>query len=271
MTALIDGHVHVHSCFDHAQVFRAAERNFNHAARSLRLTDSYTGVLLLTESAGDHFFRWARETPTERDQDGWSYHRTAESDALVVQRGDETRLVLVAGRQVVTSESLEILAIGRDLNCPDGQPIGSALEHIRNDGALAVIPWGFGKWWFGRGRIVRKLVKNANPLDLFLGDNGGRPRLGVRPPMFALADARGIRILPGSDPLPFARQAASVGSYGFALDLQLESDRPVEQIRARLADRGAVIRPFGRGERLLPFAWYQLAMQIRKRKTKRAA
>ena len=230
----------------------------------------HIGMLLLTESAGDNFFRWAREAAANRDDDGWTYHRTAEPDSLVVQRRDGRRLVLVAGRQVVTSESLEVLAVGRDLNCPDGQTIRSTLEQIRRNGALAVIPWGFGKWWFGRGRIVRLLLESSDPKDLFLGDNGGRPRIGVRPALFARAEARGIRILPGSDPLPFAWQAASVGSYGFALDLPLDLARPAEQLRARLFDQDVTISPFGRRERLLPFAWCQLAMQIRKWKMKRA-
>ncbi|MGH7564403.1 MAG: hypothetical protein ACREK5_08265, partial [Gemmatimonadota bacterium] len=75
------------------------------------------------------------------------------------------------------------------------------------------------------------------PGELFLGDNGNRPRLSPRPALFREAEARGMGVLPGSDPLPFPAHVRNLGRYGFALAAELERGAPAEELK-RILRRG---------------------------------
>ena len=63
---------------------------------------------------------------------------------------------------------------------------------------------GFGKWIGRRGAVLQKLLATHNYPYLFLGDNSGRPSFWSKPHYFQLAKKQAIRILPDTDPLPFA-------------------------------------------------------------------
>jgi len=99
----------------------------------------------------------------------------------------------------------------------------------------------------------------------FLGDGAGRPFFWGTPSHFREAEARGIRILPGTDPLPFPRQMGRAGSYGFLLEGTIDLTRPAEGIKTALLDPSSRLTPFGKAERALPFIRNQIAMQRRKR------
>ena len=108
------------------------------------------------------------------------------------------------------------------------------------------------------------LDRYARP-DFALGDNGGRLRHGRRPPLFERAERRGIRVLPGSDPLPFPHHQVRAGSYGVRLAATLDAARPGRDLYRALVDETVEWAPFGQREGLLPFLRNQVAMQFRKR------
>ena len=171
---------------------------------------------------------------------------------------------------MVAREGLEVLLLGTKSPVPDGQPIRDVLAQGARLGALRVIPWGAGKWWFGRGRLLRELMTAARPGDgFFLGDGGGRPFFWSTPSHFREAERRGIPVLPGTDPLPFPRQTGRAGSYGFRLEGALDLSSPGEGIKAALREPVPRLTPFGRLERLAPFVRNQIAMQRRKRRRPR--
>jgi hypothetical protein len=263
---VVDGHVHLHGCFDVPSFLDEAEANLVVVARALGLDPELPGVLLLTESAEDAAFRDLRSRAGEAGGSGWSFRHTAEPESLLALRAEAPRLILVAGRQVATAEGLEVLALGCDASFDDGRPLAETLAAVRECGALPAVPWGFGKWWLGRGRLVRTLVEREEPGRFFLGDNGGRPALSRGPRLFAVAERRGIRVLPGSDPLPFAAQSRRVGTFGFVLRVPLDLERPSARIKATLSDASTTVEPFGEGRRLLPFLRDQVAMQLHKRR-----
>jgi len=148
---------------------------------------------------------------------------------------------------------------------PDGRPIRDVLAEGARLGALRVIPWGAGKWLFGRGKLLNELIADARPGNgFFLGDGAGRP-FWSKPRHFDHAERQGLRILPGTDPLPFARQAGRAGSFGFRLDGTVDLSSPTEGIKTALRDPASRLTPFGRPERLAPFVRNQIAMQRRKR------
>ena len=173
-------------------------------------------------------------------------------------------MVIIPGRQIVTAERLEVLALGCSREFPDGQPIRKVLDAVADSNATAVIPWGFGKWWGPRGRTLLDILLSNFAPPFFLGDNGGRLGLGRGPALFAEAEARGVFVLPGSDPLPFPSEAQRLGSYGFVLPAWEESSRPVDALRASLRRLSASPRVFGNLTPVLRFCRMQLAMQWRK-------
>jgi len=260
---LVDAHVHFHPCFDPSAFFDSANENFSRASRKLGFLPPPPGILVLTESAGHCFFRYFKDSAGREYAGAWVFQHTCEDISLRGLRGGELKLILVAGRQLVTAELLEILALGCEAQLPDGQPIEVALREVRRAGGLPVVPWGFGKWWFRRGRVLAKLLREQDPSEFFLGDNGGRPRLGLNPPPFNTAKQLGIRILPGTDPLPFPNHSTRVGSFGFVLRGTIDYNKPAEGLKALLKKGDTFLEPYGAGERLLPFIRNQVAMQLR--------
>lgn len=265
---LVDAHVHLHDCYVPARFLDHAAANFARAAAD-REWEPSPGALLFTESAGtDWFGRLARVAVgrAELPLGGWRLEATGEPTALRA-RSEDRELLLVAGRQVVAQEGLEVLLLGTLAFMSDGLPIREVLVEGERAGALRVIPWGVGKWLFRRGRLLDELLQSA-PSDngLFLGDSSGRPFFWGEPRQFAAAADRGIRVLPGTDPLPFPSEVGRPGRYGFRLERPGDLTRPAEAILAALRRPDARLTPYGRLERLGPFVRNQLAMQRRRRR-----
>jgi hypothetical protein len=271
---LVDGHVHVHECFEIARVFDAAAANFAASARALArerawvtAPSAYDCVLCLVECCGQRFLDGVRTGRTGRVWRGshgfWEAEQGCEPETLVVRSGS-TRLNLVAGRQIVTRERLEVLAIGTTAPLPDGQPIESTLAAVRDAGAAAVLPWGVGKWLGARGAIVARVLAEPEWHRVFLGDNGNRLELGPEPAPFAAARRAGRAVLPGSDPLPLAGEEARVGAYGFAVDVALDPLRPAAALLALLKS-GSPFVVFGRREPLARFVGNQVALKLKSR------
>lgn len=269
---LVDGHVHVYECFDVARMFDAAAANFAAAARSLvGMRDSalpaYDAVLCLVESRSERFLNAVRERPDRvwRGGDGfWEIEPTCEPDTLVVRRGS-TRLNLIAGRQIVTRERLEVLALGTTAQLRDGEPIETTLAAIRDARAAAVLPWGVGKWLGVRGAVVARILADPQWRHVLLGDNGNRLELAPEPAEFAAARREGRAVLPGSDPLPLRGEETRVGAYGFAVDVALDPLRPAAALLALLRSASAFVG-FGRRQPLVRFVGNQVALKLTSRR-----
>ena len=264
---LVDAHVHVHECFDVGRMFDAAVANFAAAARALAREPSYDAVLCLVASRGERFLDDVRTGRTGRVWRGphglWEAERGREPETLVVRCGG-TDLKLIAGRQLVTRERLEVLALGTVAPLPDGEPIETTLAAVRDAGAAAVLPWGVGKWLGARGAVIERLLVDPKWQHVFLGDNGNRLALGPDPPQFAAARRAGRAVLPGSDPLPLRGEEARVGAYGFAVDAALDPLRPAAALLA-LLESGSAFAAFGRREPLARFVGNQLALKLKRR------
>ena len=259
---LVDGHVHFHSCYNLKDFLEGALENFDSGARRAGLRVDQPCYMLFAESAWDHFFNAFWEEP-ECAPKGWGFSRTNEDFSLIARNGAGREIVLVAGRQIVVQEHLEVLALGTRREFPDGRPLEDVLEAVRKTGALTVLPWGFGKWWFGRRRRVLKCIREKGDSELFLGDTGNRFGYWFEPGLFREARKRGVSILLGTDPFPFERHSRSVGAYGFALDGKFDPERPasalIEQIRSHSDDQTVL------GKLATPAAFCrdQIAMQLR--------
>lgn len=264
---LVDSHVHCYPGVPFAAFFDNAARNFS-AGAARRGCRPAAAWLLLTETAADDAFAALAGLAAVGD---WELRPTAERIS-VVARGPLANfpIVIVAGRQIVTSEGLEVLAIGTTETFADGMDLEASIAAVQLAGALVILPWGFGKWWGQRGRILADRLAVTPPGTLFLGDNGGRPALSLQPSAFATAARRNIPVLPGSDPLPLTAEAAtSAGRYGFILEAVVDAGRPAEGLKELLLLLRDQPLTFGRRQSLLPFVHRQLSMQWRKRSASR--
>jgi len=271
---LVDAHVHMHDCFSVAGVFDAAAANFaraarelHGAARALHGDTRFDGVLCLVESANERFvggLRTQRLGRVWRGQHGyWELEQSCEPETLVFRCG-HLRLAVIAGRQLVTRERLEVLALGTTARLSDGDSMEATLNAVRAAGAAAVLPWGVGKWLGARGTIIDRILAEPKWSHVFLGDNGNRLRYGPDPERFASARRAGRAVLPGSDPLPLPGEEARVGGYGFAVDVDLDPLRPTAALLA-LLQSGAAFTAFGQREGLRRFVGKQLALRFTNR------
>jgi hypothetical protein len=269
VSVLIDAHVHLHDCFAPATFLDSAQRNFDQAALRQGWKPAL-GVLMFTESKGVDWFGRLSGLGTAAgggsDLGSWSIETTSDPCALSARSGDR-QLLIVAGRQVVVREGLEVLLLATRDTVPDGRDLADVMAAGARRRAVRVIPWGVGKWLFRRGRLVSDLIATEQAgSGFFLGDGAGRPFFWPAPSQFGAAARRGIRVLQGTDPLPFPEQVGRAGSYGFRLEGIIDLSRPAEGIKAALLDPASRLTPFGRLERAIPFVHHQIAMQRRKRR-----
>jgi hypothetical protein len=261
---LIDAHVHFHDCFDLGAFLDGATGNFERARRALPQPSGGPDVLMLAERAGDRWFDDWWNDPG-RGTGSWRFDRTAEPSSLLARLAGQTRLVVVAGRQLVTSEGLEVLALGTRAELASGRDLEATLDAVRAAGALPVLPWGVGKWLGARGRLVDEAIERRDGRLLFLGDNGGRCRAFPAPARLGRAKRDGLLVLPGSDPLPLPGQERRVGAFGFGLRAALDPRQPARALLDALAG-SPEIAPYGSGVGLVAFARAQLGLRLSARR-----
>ena len=268
---LVDAHVHIHDCFRLQTFLEAAYLNFKTHAGRFGCGEHFSGILLLAETSKDSRFQHLLHCTEGNDMLGdhptgnWKVFRTSEDESLIIRSDDNQELFLIAGRQVVTAEGLEILALATTAAYTDGIPIKELLEFVQERTAIPVIPWGVGKWTGRRGKIVSTLIQAEVGKFFCLGDNSGRPFFWKRPFLFKIAESLNIPILPGSDPLPFRSEQKRGGSFGFSVDTTIDPTRPAESLRVLLSNGKFEIRSFGRLEMPHRFCFNQVRMQLRKR------
>jgi hypothetical protein len=270
--ACVDAHVHLHSCYDPDDLLQNAYDNLSAVAgNGTDGTASRAYFLLLAECAPDDCFG-ALRTIADGQANGssglhlrrWEVTPTQESIS-VVARLAQRELFIVAGRQVACREGLEVLVLGTTHRFADGRPIRDVLREADALGVPRVIPWGPGKWFFSRGRLLNDLITEFRKPTLFLGDEGGRPGFWGYPQHFTHAARLGVRDLPGTDPLPFPHDVAKVGRMGLKVALDLDPGRPGESLLRALTEVQAPLERFATLEPPLRFVRNQIGMQLRKR------
>lgn len=271
--ACVDAHVHLHQCYDPDDLLRNAYDNLATASTRKPPGGGVAYFLLLAECAPDDCFGALHAlahggapsaAPSALRLRRWTVAPTAE-DISVVARDAGREIFIVAGRQVACREGLEVLVLGTTRRFADGRPIREVLHEADALGVPRVIPWGPGKWFFSRGRLLNALVEEFRKPTLFLGDEGGRPAFWGYPQHFTHAARLGVRDLPGTDPLPFPHDVGKVGRMGFKVAVDLDPARPGESLLRALTQAGAYFERFATLEPPLRFVRNQIGMQLRKR------
>ncbi len=262
---LIDAHIHFHDCYDKNVFFNSAKYNFENIAKS-KNCKNFQSVLCFTESYGDDAFIKLSENAKKNEKVGlWKASLTENENTIKLSDVTGFNLFIVAGKQIVTLEKLEVLALGLMEEYKDGKPIKDVLKDIAEFNVLSVIPWGVGKWFSSRKQIVENLVLQNNTYPIYLGDNGNRPFFWSKPNLFKIAEEKGIYNLPGSDPLPFKKEVNKPGSFGFIIDEILNEDNPFDSIYNIITTSNKQFETFGKLESPLNFLKNQVSMQIVKR------
>jgi hypothetical protein len=260
---LIDAHVHIHDCFHLDSLFNAAYDNFR------RASNDRGGIyfLLLTESGMQNFFQTLRDQ--EHECVDWLVLPTDEPYSLILEKVENPGAVmfLVAGRQLVTAENLEVLALLTGEFFAERMPLAMTVDEVRRRGGLPALPWGAGKWLGKRKRVLSGYLAGQAGQLLFLADNRCRPWMWPFP---GFARKTSLKILAGSDPLPFPREEGKAGSYGCRLAAQvsgIDPGRPARSLFRLLSDSSYQPVIYGHPETAGNFLKNQLAMQMHKRST----
>lgn len=239
MRIAVDTHVHLYPSY-------AADRLLASAHRHLARWSPGSGVraLCLTERAGHAAFAGLANGSLRVP--GWTVQATAEASLIGVTSSAGETLYLLAGRQIVTAERLEVLALGTDERWPDGAPVREVLDQVRASRALPVLPWGLGKWLGARGTLMQRLVADASPGDFALADTYLLPVLARRPALIRRAELRGFRILAGTDPLDRRDEEDLAGRYGVEFDGPWDPAAPATSLLNLLRDPAVPLRTIGR-------------------------
>lgn len=261
-----DGHVHIHKGFHWAQFLDAATACFQEGAEGAGIPAPHVAALFLTESAFECVFQDFARLAADGVRIGlWRLTPTGDPEALWCWKPESSfPLLILAGRQILTSENLEVLALATTANFSEMLPLEETISAVIDAGGLPVIPWGFGKWIGQRGVRIRRLIL-ARPPGVFLGDIGGRPRGGKQPKLLQEGKRRGFVILPGTDPLPFSNQVRIAGRFGWWMVGRLDAQRPGTALKRLLKSPSTTLNYYGKLENPLIFLIHQIRMQIRKK------
>jgi hypothetical protein len=257
----VDFHLHFYGEYDEDAFWRALIANLDRGAAALgHSTMPLERVALLTEATGlSMFSRWRERTGS--GPGGIRFMPTSEPYSLALHQDGERRLQLIAGRQIVTAERLEVLTAGAAPPVPDNRPLASVVDELVGAGSLAIIPWGAGKWLGRRGRLVRETAGRIEAPVFFLADNPARPSVWPPPRIFHEMERRGRAVLRGSDPLPLAGEEKRAGALASLLEGEFDPLRPLGSLIRILAARGRV-RGLGRRDGPVTFLWRQLRLRL---------
>jgi hypothetical protein len=263
---LADSHVHLHDCFEPERVLDSAGENFHRVAIQEFNQENFIGVLFLTEVEQANQFEWFRNQLINQQEikfGKWTIGQTQDNVSLLACSPDSNKkIILIAGHQIVTVENLEVLALLMNKKVKSGLSLEETVEKIASAGGIPVLPWGVGKWIGNRGKVLQKFLANYDSSVFCLGDNGGRPIFWQRPSYFKQAEAKGLRILPGTDPLPLASEYDRPGSFGFAIQGSISLESPGEDIKQILLNAKIPIKAYGSLENPVRFVRNQVAIRL---------
>jgi len=246
-----DGHVHVYPAYDIKAVFRYLIQNLDRLAGTAgragpgTIGDGIHKLAFLAESHEHDFFGRLKDHDKAIVGNGLEVASGPDPVCVTVGVQGAGRVCLVAGRQIVTRERLEILGLAMRVKIPDGLPARDVIKQVVEADGIPVLAWSPGKWLFARGRLVRDLIASDQARVLRLGDTTLRPALWPEPRPMRRARERGMTVIPGSDPLPFAGEERYAGTYGFIYQGAFDFRQPAASIGRMLAGPAAAIMPLG--------------------------
>jgi hypothetical protein len=237
----LDAHAHIYPFHDVPRLLLAA---LDHMPR---VAPTDLRVLCLAERADCSFFQALSQDEIRLPGDRWRIVAWDPAGGVKIRHiPDHRDIWILAGRQVVSTERIEVCSLFCDDPIADGQPAREIIRAILEKGGLPALDWAPGKWLFRRGQLVHALVSEFPPSRLILVDTSLRPIGWPAPRLYSAARRQKRAVLAGSDPLPFAGEEDRAGSYhcSFAIPAPDDAARLVDPLKAVLTS-GAPLIEFG--------------------------
>lgn len=263
----VDSHVHLHDWLHFVPMLDSALSAFTRAVSQHKNTNVFSGILVLTEPVGrDTFPRLKTQLETSEDQcrlnSNWHLEATGEDLTIAACHVTGARIYLVSGQQIVTRENLEVLSIYTPQSINDRLNIRETIKEVEKFGGFPVLPWGVGKWLFGRGKLVSCLIEEKKKQRFGIGDNGSRPTFWQHVPQFALARKHDLPLLHGSDPLRVSEARRSAGSSGDLIICPFDSRYPGKSLVNALKENSYERISFREPEKAGHFFKDQIALRF---------
>jgi len=235
---LVDGHAHIYPFFN-LQI--ALDAVFN------ALRDKYPTtprIVCLAERHDCNVFDQLKKT---QEFTGESEYKVEDCGAYlrVASRKSYSICYFLPGRQIVTAEKIEILALNSTAKFQDGVTAVDAVYGALDVGALPVVAWSPGKWFFQRRGVVERLLEKFGPKEIALGDTSLRPMGWTTPVLIREAIKACYKVLSGSDPLPLAGEETRLGSYMTAIGNGKLESTPDDRIGQLLLDQNVNLSSVG--------------------------
>lgn len=200
MGLLIDTHYHVYSAHRTSVALKSLLANLDALRRTGPGTDDDLAAVLLANDATDPLAALLTNRDSLRGEG-----ITLQSDSargVLACTCDGITAALFPGRQFLSLERIEVIALG-EMPAPEAAaPLSHILASIENAGCVAVVPWSPGRWTGERGRIVNEAFANRERGGILLGEIALRPEFAPATRVHRGAGKRGAPFLYGTDPLP---------------------------------------------------------------------
>ena len=240
MEILVDSHAHIYPFFN------IVEALDHLVAPATRRYPGIPRIACLAERYGYNLFDELVQGRVDNGQDRYLIKAGQDGGSLqVVCRSSDAHCFILPGRQIVTAENIEILALNTVHRIAEGMPAVDTVSSALEAGALPVVAWAPGKWFFHRRAVVEQLLKVFDPRQLALGDSSLRPVGWPTPVLMRQAAAAGYRVLCGSDPLPFAGEEKRLGCYMSAIKTGAPVPSPRRLISSLLTNQDIFLHPAG--------------------------
>lgn len=264
----IDSHFHIYKQFKLAYLLDSAYDQLVANARIFNADLEILPVLFLADdidSTGFDFFNQHFVQSNQDNDTGWirdsQYH---DEHSILLTKNSSQQILVVRGCQLISSENLEVLIIGRKVSASLNRQSVNDIIQAYKDECLVILPWAVGKWLGKRGQIIFKMMELYKSSDFCLGDNGGRPGLWKKISQFDLAGRKGFPILRGSDPLPLKREENKAGSYGFSIRVNNVAELSASSIIAMVHSQFEKMHKFGQHESNIRFIINQIRLRMHK-------
>ncbi len=270
MPTFIDTHVHfypsfslptaINACFDRVPVVGPQPR------------DGLIRVWMLADRQGQSSLDlWRNQAASASSGVAVTEHAPACVELTLGQR----RVFAVSGRQLISSEGIEILTWPLTTVPDRALTLEEALKELVSRDSITILPWSPGKWRGARLGQIENAIERY-PDSVWLGDTPLRVSLlknfstletllRTPKPLVAVASQR---VLWGSDPLPLPHEDSTLGSFGIVSAATFAPTTAIPSLRSMLSSpftcQGARNSLFEATRR-----WTSLALRSRlmKRKT----
>ena len=265
----VDSHVHLYALDQLELLLEAARINFAGSFALQGMHPPDIGILVLTDLPHKSVFSEIRQLIVqgriaEGKKTSWQLSLTDEPVSMKACHSNGSVIYLLAGRQIISLEKIEVLAIGSLAEFAGNPSCEEIIAQIASDGACSILPWGVGKWLGSRGQVMNRILEASLPTQFCLGDNAGRPAFWKKISQFALARKKSIPIVRGTDPLPLPGQIAKVGQFFSYVRTGFDESKPAAALVRLLCDQTTPWHDAGNLSSMIDFLRVQVMLRVNK-------